>query len=197
MRYNAAHKERTRARILEAASLAFRQRGVVATGVDEVMGRVGLTHGGFYAHFRNKSDLVAAACTAGFDSAIENLDRIARLPTVRARVRALVGSYLGRTHRDNPATGCLIAALGAEASRLDRRSREIYSQAFQRHRERVADALRLCSDEKANQREVTALMSFLVGALLFARSVNDPAESDQILLESRETALRLFARRRR
>jgi TetR/AcrR family transcriptional repressor of nem operon len=161
--------------------------------VDEVMRRAGLTHGGFYSHFRNKSDLVAAACVAGFESAVENLDRIARLPTSRARVRALVGSYLGPRHRDNPAAGCLVAALGAEAWRHHHESRDAYSQAFQGHRRRVADALRLCPDESENTRRVTALLSFLVGALLVARSVREPSASDQILAQARETALALFA----
>jgi TetR/AcrR family transcriptional repressor of nem operon len=193
MRYSATHKTHTRARILATASQAFRERGVVATGVDEVMRRAGLTHGGFYAHFRNKSDLVAAACAAGFESAVENLDRIARLPTVRARVRALVGSYLGSRHRDNPAAGCLVAALGAEASRLDDESRAAYSQAFQSHRRRVAEAVRLSPHVVENTRRVTALLSFLVGALLVARSVRESSVSDQILAEARETALVLFA----
>ena len=193
MRYDAAHKNRTRARILETASLAFRERGVMATGVDEVMRRAGLTHGGFYAHFRNKSELVAAACAAGFESAVENLNRIARLPTPRARVRALVSSYLGVKHRDNPAAGCLIAALGGEASRLDAESRAVYSEALLRHRSRFAEALRLSDDPVENSRRVTSLLSLLVGALLFARSVNEPAESDRILFETKQTALELFA----
>jgi TetR/AcrR family transcriptional repressor of nem operon len=157
------------------------------------MRRAGLTHGGFYSHFRNKSDLVAAACVAGFESAAENLNRIGRLPTPRARVRALVGSYLGPRHRDNPAAGCLVAALGAEASRLDDESRDAYSQAFQGHQRRVAEALRLSPEEFENTRRVTALLSFLVGALLVARSVRETSASDQILAQAKETALALFA----
>ena len=34
MRYSASHKSSTRRRILEAASQAFRERGVAETGVD-------------------------------------------------------------------------------------------------------------------------------------------------------------------
>ncbi|MFZ9681991.1 MAG: TetR/AcrR family transcriptional regulator, partial [Cephaloticoccus sp.] len=55
MRYPPNHKQATRRRIVAAASAAFRERGVEGTGVDEVMRRAGLPHGGFYAHFRDKS----------------------------------------------------------------------------------------------------------------------------------------------
>ena len=60
MRYPPAHKHATRRRIVDAASQAFRERGVAETGVDEVMRRAGLTHGGFYAHFRDKTELIAS-----------------------------------------------------------------------------------------------------------------------------------------
>jgi TetR/AcrR family transcriptional repressor of nem operon len=193
MRYHAEHKSATRRRILDAASQAFRERGVAATGVDEVMRRAGLTHGGFYAHFRDKSQLVAEASAAGFDSAVPNLSRIAALPTRSARVRALVLSYLGPRHRDNPAGGCLVATLGAEASRLAGPARAGFSAAFMRHRQRFADALRLADEPGENLRLVTSLMSLLVGAMVFARAVNDSAISDVILSDARRTALALFA----
>ncbi|MCX6931880.1 MAG: TetR family transcriptional regulator, partial [Verrucomicrobia bacterium] len=77
MRYPPTHKLDTRRRIVAAASAAFRERGVENTGVDEVMRRAGLTHGGFYAHFEDKAALVAEACTDAFDAAVGNLERIA------------------------------------------------------------------------------------------------------------------------
>src|SRR5476651_2721744 len=101
MRYPPAHKHATRRKIVEAASQAFRERGVAETGVDEVMRRAGLTHGGFYAHFRDKSELVAEACATTFDTAVINLDRIAAQPTPARRARVLIDSYLSARHRDN------------------------------------------------------------------------------------------------
>ncbi len=193
MRYAPAHKLDTRRRILEAASQAFRERGVAATGVDEVMRRVGLTHGGFYAHFRDKSELVAEACATGFDSATVNLERIAALPTVHARVRALVLSYLGSHHRDHPADGCLLAALGGEAARLGDGARLLFSSSFQSHRERVASALALDPDPAENERRVTALLGMLVGGLVLARSLADPSASAAVLSQVRRTALEFFA----
>jgi TetR/AcrR family transcriptional repressor of nem operon len=53
------HKRNTRARIVEAAAGEFRKHGIAQVGVAEVMRRAGLTHGGSYAHFDSKEDLLA------------------------------------------------------------------------------------------------------------------------------------------
>lgn len=58
-----------RARIVEAASRLFRERGVDAVSVSEVMGAAGMTVGGFYKHFASKEALVREACTLSFDQA--------------------------------------------------------------------------------------------------------------------------------
>ncbi len=185
MRYPPNHKHVTRRRIVEAASLAFRERGVAETGVDEVMRRAGLTHGGFYAHFHDKSELIAEACASAFDAAVPNLDRIAALPTRAARARLLIDSYLSSRHRDNRGSGCVVVAVAADASRLRGAARTGYSRGLARHIDRLCDALRLSRDEKRNRDRVTHLMSSLVGALLFARATDDPAQSAEILQSMR------------
>lgn len=194
MRYPPAHKEATRRRILDAASQAFRERGVAETGVDEVMRRAGLTHGGFYAHFRDKTELVADACAAAFDAAVANLERIAALPTAGARARMLIDSYLGTRHRDNPGSGCVVVAVGADMARLRGAARMGYSEGFARHLERLGDALRLSPDPETNRERVTLLMSSLVGALLFARAIDDPAQSDAMLHSMRRQLREQFCR---
>lgn len=187
VRYSPTHKLVTRQRILDAASQAFRERGVAETGLDEVMRRAGLTHGGFYAHFRDKTELIAEACAAGFAEAVPNLDRIGRLPTAAARARLLIDSYLSERHRANRGSGCLIVAVAADMARLDGPARRGYSQAFSRHLDRLEKALRLSDDLEVNRARVTLLMSSLVGALLFARAIDDPIESRRILHSMRRT----------
>jgi TetR/AcrR family transcriptional repressor of nem operon len=193
VRYSADHKQLTRLRIVEAASQAFRERGVAETGLDEIMRRAGLTHGGFYAHFRDKTELIAEACTAGFAAAVPNLERIASLPTARARARLLIDSYLSERHRKNRGSGCLIVAVAADMARLDGPARRGYSQAFTRHLERLERALRLSPDPETNRDRVTQLMSSLVGALLFARAIDDPQQSQRILHSMRRMLRTQFA----
>ncbi len=185
MRYHPAHKDATRRRILDAAGRTFRERGVSESGVDEVMRRAGLTHGGFYAHFEGKDDLIASACSAAFEAAIPNLDRIAAASTRTARVRLLVESYLAVRHRDNRGTGCFVVAVGADMVRLQGAARAGYARAFAEHLDRLGAALRLSRDPQKNREQVTLLMSSLVGALLLARAIEDPERSAAVLCAMR------------
>ena len=194
MRYPRAHKEATRRRILDAASQAFRERGVAETGVDELRRCVGLAYGGFYAHFRDKTELIVEACAAAFDAAVPNLERIAAAPTPAARARLLIDSYLGARHRDNRGSGCLIVAVGADMVRLRGTARNGYAQGFARHLDRLAAALRLTPDPERNRERVTMLMSSLVGALLVARAIDDPLQSDAMLQAMRRQLREQFCR---
>lgn len=181
VRYPPAHKQATRRRILDAAAQSFRERGVAETGVDEVMRRAGLTHGGFYAHFHDKEELVAEACAAAFNAAIPNLVRIAAAPTPGARARLLIDSYLAERHRDNRGSGCFVVAVGADMVRLRGAARTGYARGFALHLERLKSALRLHPNPQKNDERVTHLMSSLVGALLFARALDDPQRSTGVL----------------
>ena len=59
MRYSRRHKEETHNRLLKKAAEEFCRNGVQGTGIAPLMGRLGLTHGGFYAHFDSKNELIA------------------------------------------------------------------------------------------------------------------------------------------
>ena len=61
MPYSTEHKQRTRARIVEAARVLFNRHGFEQVSIDQVMKSAGLTRGGFYNHFRNKEELYAEA----------------------------------------------------------------------------------------------------------------------------------------
>lgn len=192
MRYPPSHKLATRRRIVAAASAAFRERGVEGMGLDEIMHRAGLTHGGFYSHFRDKSELVAEACAEAFDAAVVNLDRITRRSTPAARARLLIDSYLSQHHRDNRSSGCLIVAVGADMARLAGAARTGFARGFELHLQRLENALRLSPDPVENHDRVTHLMSALVGALLFARAIDNPGRSDALLSASRRMLRREF-----
>lgn len=194
MRYPSHHKRATRLRIVSAASAALRERGVDGVGVDEIMHRAGLTHGGFYAHFRSKSELLAEACADAFDAALANLERIGRQPTPARRARLLIDSYLSVHHRDNPGSGCIIVAVGADMPRLDGAGRAAYASGFERHLDRLCASLRLSERPGENRSRVTHLMSALVGALLFARAVDDPGRSAGLLESSRRSLREEFCR---
>ena len=188
MRYPQGHKAETRARIVAAAGAAFRARGYEAVGVDEVMTGAGFTAGGFYRHFSSKQDLLAAAL--GEVGAASRHGLLAGLEEVEgpALLRAVAARYLSRTHRDAPALGCPLPSLAAEVARSGGGARE-QVQAYlvglaQEVAGRVPAAPGLNSEDR-----LLATAALLVGGLLLARAVPDPALSDRILRASRRLAV--------
>jgi len=85
-------------------------------------------------------------------------------------------------------------AVGADAARLHGPAKAAYSRAFTGHLQRLAAALRLSDDPAENLEQVTQLMSGLVGALLFARAIDDPAQSDAVLHAMRRRLKAQFGR---
>ena len=61
MPYSAEHKLQTRQRILESARRLFNSKGFAQVSIGEIMENAGLTHGGFYRHFKDKDELYAEA----------------------------------------------------------------------------------------------------------------------------------------
>src|SRR4051794_15051251 len=90
--------------ILEAASRLFRAHGFEAVTVAQVMQAAGLTHGGFYGHFRSKDDLIAQALAHVLASGV----------AAEGDLAAYASAYLSPRHRDDMAGGCPTAGLGGD-----------------------------------------------------------------------------------
>ena len=114
MRVSRKKAAENRDRIVETASRMFREGGFEGVGVDAIMKRAGLTHGGFYGHFGSKDDLAAEAVTRALERGVENLGRYRDL-------RDLVAEFLSQRHYADRANGCAIAALGSDMVRQRRR----------------------------------------------------------------------------
>lgn len=185
MRYSKEHKAATRERIVEAAARRFRRDGIDAVSVPALMKEIGLTHGGFYAHFASKDALVAEAIVAGQAQAGEHIDN--RIdPGAAGQLRGFVDAYLSAAHRDAPESGCAIAALSGEVARQSPALRlEMTSQI-------EAAVSRLVAQARATpglSREEVAIgtLAGVVGGLLLSRICrDDQGLSDSILSSSRK-----------
>src|SRR5260370_10763353 len=130
MRYSAQSNAKTKAGLLKKATEQFRSKGLQATGIAKLMGQMGLTHGGFYAHFQNKSELIATATAKMFVETVDQM-RLAVEGAPEGKEReAIVSSYLSQQHRDLRDQGCLIPVLTAEISRQPLSVRRAYTQGF-------------------------------------------------------------------
>src|SRR6266404_1959609 len=118
MKVSREQAAQNRERILDAAARLFRERGLEGIGVADTMKAAGLTHGGFYGHFSSKEDLIAQACARAFSRSHERWSKmVGRTPD--DPLSSIVRSYLSRGHRDDPGTGCTLAALGPDIARHD------------------------------------------------------------------------------
>jgi TetR/AcrR family transcriptional repressor of nem operon len=184
MRYDAEHKQKTRARVLKEAAKAIRAEGPHRVGVAAVMAKAGLTHGGFYAHFKSKEELVAAAVEEMFHDASTRFARSIGDRSPAEGLAAYIDFYLSALHRDARSTGCPVAALAADLPRLEGQVRERYGQGVERLSGRLAGHLALLGHGEADALGCSVLAE-LVGALSLARAVADPDQSDLILATSR------------
>lgn len=160
--------------ILDAASRLFRERGFEAVTVAEIMKAAGLTHGGFYGYFTSKEELVANAVAEAFSSR----------PVPSGNLAAYAANYLSATHRDNLAGGCPTAGLAAETIRQTDRARAEMTTGLRRQIERFSD---MAPGANAARKRRAAIGSWaaMVGAMIMARVVDDPAFSDEVLDQTR------------
>jgi TetR/AcrR family transcriptional regulator, transcriptional repressor for nem operon len=162
-------KKRSRQRILTASARLFRERGLHGTSVNELMGGAGLTRGGFYAHFRDKEDLVAAALHDMFDEAERNLLLDGSLEGDDWHRRA-TGRYVSTAHVADPGNGCLVPTLSAELARGPESRRLLASARLSK----IFDAMQqklAASNPSATRADAVALLATYVGAIALARAV--------------------------
>src|SRR5262245_51741239 len=116
MRYPEQHKAKTHERVLKKAAEQMCRRGVQGTGIASLMGKVGLTHGGFYAHFSDKNELIAEATGPMLEEGFAGVIAAAEAAPEGKKVRAMIDTYLSMQHRDSREV-CPVAGLAGEMAR--------------------------------------------------------------------------------
>jgi len=173
MPWSEEHKQKTRERILDAAATLFRERGLEQTTVAEVMQLAGLTHGGFYAHFGSKDELVAEA----FAHASEQLRRLfTAAPTGDVSVNSLLSAaekYLSIGHMTHPQRGCPVAAFGTELIRGSTRVRQRLSQEIQVRLTKLCEGTDARLPEAIRRSQAAGALACMVGGQVLARGLEE------------------------
>ncbi len=187
MRYKPEHKEKTHHRIVETAAKEFRTQGYEGIGIAKLMGTLQLTHGGFYAHFEDKEELISESSVFALDQSLEMM-----LSALKSGgISALLDYYLSQEHRDHPELGCPLPILAAELARHPVSSREDFT-------EKLSDVFAAIAAQMPGRSEaqkvekVVVLFSGMVGAMSLARAVSDPVVSKSILRSTQEHLLRFI-----
>ena len=179
MKVSREQQQQNRERILEAAGRLFRERGFEAVGVADVMQAAGLTHGGFYGHFKSKDDLIAQAAGDSCGKVLERWRQIAYAQGEGA-LATLAETYLSADHRDSPGSGCLAAALGPEIARRPAPARGAVTESLKR----IVGFLQTVApgpSEAARRQEAIAAYAGWIGAMVLARMSEDDAFSREVL----------------
>ncbi|BBQ00306.1 TetR family transcriptional regulator [Burkholderia sp. SFA1] len=180
MRYPPEETAAKHARILEQASILFRERGFSGVSLSEIMKATGLTHGAFYHHFASKEDLIAKSIEDTSTKAREFMREGAARGESRAQY---VDGYLTEQHRDDRGNGCMMAGLAGEIAR-----EPAAQPAFTLHVEGMIKSFtesRAKTKRKNARRDAIHTLSSIVGALILSRAVDDPELSEEILRETR------------
>ncbi|NVZ86821.1 TetR/AcrR family transcriptional regulator [Pseudomonas yamanorum] len=173
MRYSQDHKAQTHQRIIKEASVRFRRDGIGATGLQPLMKSLNLTHGGFYAHFRSKDELVEKALQ---EAAAQLDEHCKKLFSQQRPLDAFIDSYLSQWHQTSPHEGCPLPTMSSELGLRGQNSRTT-DEVLNARLKQVEAAL-----DSPNAREQgLVLMSTLVGALVLARSVESAELATRIL----------------
>jgi TetR/AcrR family transcriptional repressor of nem operon len=184
MRYNANHKERTRARVLAEAAAALRSKGAERVGVAEVMAGAGLTHGGFYAHFKSKDDLLTEAVSYMFDASYAWFLRHTEGRAPADALSNYIDAYLATSQRDDRAHGCPIAALSGDLPNMPELARARFADGTERLVAALAKLVKKLGAKNAEALAWSALAE-MAGALALSRTVADADRATQILRNSR------------
>jgi len=175
MRYPESHKQAVRERILAAAAEELRRHGLAGIGIPALMKRAGLTHGAFYAHFPNRDALVAeairtAAAASGDGPLADDLP-----------LEQTLSHYLSPEHLAHPERGCVIAALGGEGARQPAPVRSAFAAAARGLLAAIERKLHPRQPAPEPSDEALRLTSAMVGAVVLARLVDDPALASRLL----------------
>jgi len=186
MRYSQDHKAQTYQRIVKEASARFRRDGIGATGLQPLMKALGLTHGGFYAHFKSKDELVETALR---DASEQSAERSINAFAQEKPLEAFIDLYLSKAHSQQPDLGCPLPTMAAELGQRGQPS-AIADENINAHLARITAALGGGVEAEA---QAVLMISTMVGALTLSRTVQDEALSERILSTARE-ALKKTAR---
>lgn len=181
MRYPDGHKEAVRETIVRSAAKALRENGISGIGIPALMKAAGLTHGGFYTHFRDRDALVAEAIRAAGEATAQSAFG-AELSLAETLER-----YLSLAHLEHPAEGCVVAALAAESPRQVSSVRRAFGEVT-RGLIGLVSAKLGGKSARSPSNAALRLAATMVGAVVLARAVDDQALAERILRVARDSA---------
>lgn len=184
MRYDTEHKQRTHQKLLEEASAAIRLSGPDNISVASLMAKAGLTHGGFYAHFKSKEQLVTETINYMLEDRIKAFEKSLEGPDIVEALMHYIDVYLSPMHRDAPDKGCAVAALNGDVARMSVETKACFEFGVARTIDILTDAfsqLQILNPKAL----ASAVLTEMVGALAISRTLSNNEFSTWLLDNAR------------
>jgi TetR/AcrR family transcriptional repressor of nem operon len=186
MKVSRQQAEENRARVVDVAGTQFREHGFDGVGIADLMKAAGLTHGGFYANFASKDDLASEAAGRAIAETTARLKD--GVQDAADPLAAVVDAYLSQEHRDALGSGCVLAALAADAARGSEKLRTAFEVGVENY---LSLLLPLMPGKTEAERRVEAMstLATMIGALVLARTVTSPELSQGLLAAAKQDIL--------
>ncbi|HEV3421298.1 MAG TPA: TetR/AcrR family transcriptional regulator [Candidatus Acidoferrum sp.] len=191
MRYRPEHRAEIHRKIVKDAAQRVRAEGLTGAAVSAVMRDAGLTHGGFYKHFRSKDELVVESLREAFREIADRLAQVGEQARPGTAWKAIVKAYLSPEHCDHAEWGCPLAALAPELARTDKRMKAQILGELARYKSRMLPFMpgRRAADK---ERAFEVIISTMLGAIAIARILPDQATRARVLASTRDFLLKSF-----
>jgi TetR/AcrR family transcriptional repressor of nem operon len=191
MRYGPEHKLEIHRRIVKDASRRIRAEGLNGAAVSAVMKDAGLTHGGFYKHFKSKDDLLLESLREGFREIEDALADAAEQSPSGEAWKAIVKTYLSLDLCEHTERGCPLAALSPELARVDKKMKPKIAAELVNYKSRMLPFMpgqRTADKERA----FFAIFSAMIGAIEIARMLPERSMREKVLASTRDFLLDSF-----
>ena len=184
MRYAQSHKEETHKTLLRAAAAQLRENGPDRLSVAAVMKAAGLTHGGFYAHFKSKDALLHETLAEIFARSKRRFARLLEGLPPKHALATYIDYYVAETHRDDPANGCPITALNSDMPRQSKKVKALFENGVKLLVGALAERMAAAGVADA-EKLAPSILAAMAGAVALSRTISDRNLSDELLASSR------------
>lgn len=194
MPYSPTRRDATRETIVRAARRLFNRSGFEGVSISRIMAEAGLTHGGFYRHFRSKSDLYAEALRCFFTDPAwaSHWDGIEIDRTAADVGPQIVRAYLSRQHFEDVENSCPMVALPGDVARSGDSAKRAYEAAFKAMVDILGRGVRRSRSDRLPPRQAAlSIAALCIGGMVIARASEDRTLADEVRAACMKSALGL------
>jgi TetR/AcrR family transcriptional regulator, transcriptional repressor for nem operon len=189
MPYKPDHKQQTRARIVKTAVRLFNRKGFADVTIGEIMTAAGLTHGGFYRHFRSKEELYVETvrhflhkeAPARWQKGLSQLCE-ANQPFAKS----IVDAYLSRDHLEDVDGSCPLIGLSSDVAR----SAEPVKVAYRDVAKAMIGVFESNLEGHNASGRALVYVALCVGSMVLGRALDDQVLADQFSEAAKQHILR-------